>query len=463
MDSVVSCALIASNGIGSIVDGRFPLLRWLGGTESSSVFLTELDGDPPRKAAIKLIPAAGIDADLRLAQWVTAKNLSHPHLIHVFHAGRCEVDGEDCLYIVTEYADEVLSEILTARALTPAETAEMLGPVLDALSWLHDHDRVHGHLQPSNIMVVDDRLKLSVDGLHSDGEFGRPALSSNKYDAPEIATGLISPATDVWSLGVLLVQALSQHPPAWNGPRTGEPVVPATLREPWSGLARRCLLVDPARRCTLNDVRASVQSSQAPAQVVKPVRSTTPTLPHRTRTMILVGAAVVLGGAITALIVSSRHSQSQPSPPAVTQASAPEPAATQPQSAPEPSPQEPPAPQAAAPQAAVPQPTPAQPSGAKGAVVFRTTPDVPQHILDTIQGHIRVRIRIDVDPEGKVSNAAIDDPGPSRYFAAKALATARDWKFAPQQADGRAVASAWMLHFQFGRTDTTITPVEIAP
>ena len=88
---------------------------------------------------------------------------------------------------------------------------------------------------------------------------------------------------------------------------------------------------------------------------------------------------------------------------------------------------------------------------------------MPQHILDTIQGHVRVRIRVDVDPEGKVSNAAIDDPGPSRYFAAKALATARDWKFAPPQANGRAVASAWMLHFQFGRTDTTITPVEIAP
>jgi TonB family protein len=99
----------------------------------------------------------------------------------------------------------------------------------------------------------------------------------------------------------------------------------------------------------------------------------------------------------------------------------------------------------------------------KGEVASQATPNVPQPILDTVQGHVRVRIRVQVDSQGKVADAAIDDQGPSRYFAAKALATARDWKFTPAQMNGHAAASTWILHFQFGPTGTTIAPEETAP
>jgi TonB family protein len=99
----------------------------------------------------------------------------------------------------------------------------------------------------------------------------------------------------------------------------------------------------------------------------------------------------------------------------------------------------------------------------KGAVAASATPDVPRQILDTIQGHVRVRVRVDVDSNGKVTSAALDEAGPSRYFAARALATAHDWKFSPAQANGQPVASSWMLHFQFGQTGTTVTPVETSP
>ena len=148
-----------------LIDGRFTLLRFLGGTESSSVFLTELGDEPKRKAAIKFISADQVDAEASIAQWEAARTLSHPHLIALLEHGRSELDGQDLLYAVTEYADEVLSEILPERPLTPAETREMLGPILDALAFLHGRDLVHGHLKPSNIMVVNDRLKLSADRL----------------------------------------------------------------------------------------------------------------------------------------------------------------------------------------------------------------------------------------------------------------------------------------------------------
>ncbi len=68
-----------------------------------------------------------------------------------------------------EYAEEDLSQILPERPLTPGEAREMLDPVLDALSYLHEKGFVHGHFKPSNIMVVDDQVKLSCDNLEVAG------------------------------------------------------------------------------------------------------------------------------------------------------------------------------------------------------------------------------------------------------------------------------------------------------
>ena len=173
----MSKALPGADSVGRLIDGRFALLRWLGGTESSSVFLTEIGDEPKRKAAIKFIPADPADAEASIAQWEADKALSHPHLIGLLDHGRAELDGEDLLFSVTEYADEVLSEILPERPLTPAETREMLGPVLDALTFLHGRDLVHGDLKPSNIMVVDDQLKLSADRLRvAGGPLRRPQI-----------------------------------------------------------------------------------------------------------------------------------------------------------------------------------------------------------------------------------------------------------------------------------------------
>ena len=78
-----------------------------------------------------------------------------------------EING--LVYSVTEFAEEVLSEIIPERPLSPRETQEMLSPVLDALIYLHGKGFVHGHLKPSNIMVVGNQLKISGDGLRGHG------------------------------------------------------------------------------------------------------------------------------------------------------------------------------------------------------------------------------------------------------------------------------------------------------
>ncbi|MFP5229095.1 MAG: serine/threonine-protein kinase [Acidobacteriota bacterium] len=505
----MNSVLPGNDCVGYVIDERFPLLKWLGGTESSSVFLTELKDDPPRKAAIKLIPADAVDAEARLAQWREARALSHPNLIRLFHCGRCDVDGQPYLYLVMEHADEVLSEILAARALTPEETREMLGPVVEALSWLHVRNLVHAHLQPSNILVVDERLRISADRLHADGEFGRPTTSSSRYAAPEITTGILSPAIDVWSIGMLVVEALTRQPPQWDRRQGGEPVVPPYIPEPFLSLARSCLQVDPGRRATLSEVQGFLD----PARAAEAAAAHEAAQRSGIARWVAAGAALVLAGAIAAVVFTSHHRQPAPSAalqnpaaspalaqdpspaptaPPVAQDSAPAPPAAPPPAAsqnpaPAPAPAEKTAPPpqvsqrpAPAPSSAAAQPTaPAAPAPtvkssaaanpavngpvAKGAVAAQTAPDIPQHIRDTIEGHVRVRIRVKVAADGHVTDAAIDDAGPSHYFATQALDAARKFTFTPAQAGGQPVASTWMLHFSFGRTETNVIPVETAP
>jgi TonB family protein len=264
MNSVMIAEPISKNWVGRVIDGRFTLCQWLGGTTRSEVFLTEPLGPNAQKAVVKLIQADAGEAEARIAAWKAQAKLQHPHLIRLFHAGTCEVDGRELLYAVSEYAEEILSEVLPTRALTPEEARQMLDPVVDTLNWLHGTGFVHGHVKPSNILVVDDQLKLSADSLYLAGEYTKHLAEQGIYGAPEMAKGMITPAADVWSLGVTLVEALTQRPPAWDEYGVGEPVVTESTPEPFAGIARACLRSDPADRCTLNVVTAWLQPPQAP-------------------------------------------------------------------------------------------------------------------------------------------------------------------------------------------------------
>src|SRR3981081_177567 len=119
---------------GQIVNGEFPLQRYLGASNHSAVFLTELGGTKSRRAAIKLIPAESEGAEIQLARLKAAAKLSHPHLLKIHQAGSCELRETKLFYMVLEYADEDLSQVLPVRTLTQAEGLDMLPPVLDALS-----------------------------------------------------------------------------------------------------------------------------------------------------------------------------------------------------------------------------------------------------------------------------------------------------------------------------------------
>src|SRR6516162_6255580 len=107
--------------------------------------------------------------------------------MRIFHSGRCEGDGVSHLYVVTEIAEESLSGVIPERPLTADETREMLSPILDALSYLHANGLVYAHLKPSNILVVENQLKLPVDNLPAANAPAKHLAELQIYDPPEAA------------------------------------------------------------------------------------------------------------------------------------------------------------------------------------------------------------------------------------------------------------------------------------
>jgi len=250
---------------GQIVEGIFPLRQFLGGSDHSAVFLTEYGSGELQKAAIKILASDPASADLQLARWQFASQLSHPNLLRLFRSGRCRIDGEDLLYLVMEYAEEDLSQILPQRALTPEETRDMLGPVLDALEYLHGKGFVQGDLKPANILATGDHLKLSSDAISRIGELQGVSRRPDAYDPPEAISGILTPAADVWSLGTTLVEVLTQHLPEWQPGPNREPVLPANLPAPFLEIARQCLRLEPHRRISIVDIAARMNPRAAAA------------------------------------------------------------------------------------------------------------------------------------------------------------------------------------------------------
>ena len=116
------------NWEGREVDEKFPLRQWLGSSDHSAVFLTQRIGTGSQRTVIKLIRAESLDEDAQLSRWAGARKLSHPHLLRLFACGRCQIDGTRLLYVVMEYAEENLAELITLRPLSPAEDSEMHQP-----------------------------------------------------------------------------------------------------------------------------------------------------------------------------------------------------------------------------------------------------------------------------------------------------------------------------------------------
>jgi serine/threonine protein kinase len=160
------------------------------------------------------------------------------------------------IYAVMEFAEENLGEILPQRALTAEEVRDVLDPALDVLVYLHGKGLVHGHLKPSNILATHERLKLSSDSIFPVGDRRQLLRGRDIYDAPEMQSAPVSPKEDVWSLGVTLVEALTQHPPVFSSEHSADPSVPRELPDLFLVIAKHALRRDPNHRWSVAEITA---------------------------------------------------------------------------------------------------------------------------------------------------------------------------------------------------------------
>jgi len=425
----------------AVINGVYPLLRLVQGSQHSAVFLTERKGETVASAALKIIPIERVTL-AQLSHWKVAAGLTHPHLIQLFDAGLCQLGGRQYLFVVMEYAQETLAEVLSQRALTEEEVRELLPPTLKALTFLHRQGLVLGHLKPTNVLVVDDQVKLASDSIRPAGAPRVGIAEPSFYDAPEANHAPFSSGDDIWGLGVTLVEALTRRLP---GPdeRSGAAGLLDTVPPAFADTVHRCVSSDPDARPSATDLQARFGGlPEAPALPVPEavvLEAPLPVVPtHESRGQrgrmpaFVAGACVmVLVAVFAGLRIFHTHPTSQQSPSVTAPASA--------------------LPPVAAPQVAAQNPTAPRPRLGRAAI-HEQSPEVSRSALGTIHGRVKVEVLAVVDRTGAVIVVRLKNPGPSSYFANRAREAAKKWRFAPTDEQG---TRNWLLRFEFTRSGVT--------
>ncbi len=467
---------------GHLINGVFPLGRYLGCSDHSGVFITK-SAARPAEVAIKLVPTNRALAESLLPRWKRAGGLAHPHLLRLLEWGGCQLDGLPYLYAVMEYADQTLGQLLLHRALTEEEAQEMLLPTLDALAFLHGRNLLQGQLKPANILVVGDQLKLASDTIRRVGEGTMSTNTPTVSDPPEVRYGSSSTAGDVWALGVSLFEALTRRPPWGAGEPREAAALPADFSPAFREVVARCLSPSPQDRPSVSELitwARARSSGSAPAATIQPLTpvpaeprtpeprtaeqaprptaspQAAPEAPRPAPSMgqsqrpralvtVMLGAVVILLLGWTGLRMFRTHRTPVP-PLAAVQTPTESPSQTPSEAA-----------QAAAEvraRASVGStPNPGRSDVATSpSALHEAIPEVPWGARRTIRGHIKVWVRVIVDQDGSVFAAAADRTGPSSYFQRLAIEAAKKWTFPPVGTPSRR---AMQIRFDFSRDGTT--------
>lgn len=294
--------------------GDYEVVKELGRGGMGVVYAVRSPAIPGLRALKLLLQAADADARTRFRREAELlARVRHPGIVRIHEIG--EDDGG--LFLVMDLVEgEPIDEVLRRGPVAPDEARRWILEVADAVAAMHAGQVLHRDLKPANLMLCPDGRVLLLDfGLARTA--GRSALTqtgsisgSPGYMAPEQADGRneMTPAVDVHGLGAVLFAFLSGEAP-FRG-RTvleglkrvlgEEPEWPAHLPADLVAVGRRALAKDPLDR--YRDAAAFAQALRSAL-----------TEPAKPRVGLWVGAAALVGAALTLSLALAASSLSPPS------------------------------------------------------------------------------------------------------------------------------------------------------
>jgi serine/threonine protein kinase len=203
-----------------LLAGRYRLVERLG-AGGMSVVWRGFDEVLGRQVAVKVLPpSTSTDPSFRRrlrAEAQAAARLTHPHITNVYDYGEATtVDGEPVPYVVMELVDgESLAAVLARVRMLPWPTAVRISAeVAAALASAHARGIVHRDVTPANVMITPSGSKVVDFGIsaligENDVDPDGSLLGTPAYLAPErLEGGQVSPATDVYAVGLLIYRML---------------------------------------------------------------------------------------------------------------------------------------------------------------------------------------------------------------------------------------------------------------
>lgn len=253
-----------------VLDGKYHIRKRLGVGGYGAVFLADevVSDNTIREVVIKLFQVSKQERRRQMRELVASATLNHAHLIRCFSPGSfthtIQDHPIDMLYIVMERADESLEQRLRRGPLTLEEADTLLRQMTSALDYLHRQPEhwVHRDVKPANILYCNGVWKLADFGLLRDANMtaaSTTVVGTPGYVPPEAFRNQVSPAWDIWSLGVVLVEALTGKQPfagesierLINAILNSPPSNLQRLPEPFITIANGCLEKDPRKRINL--------------------------------------------------------------------------------------------------------------------------------------------------------------------------------------------------------------------